>query len=410
MHDQLIKKLLQLEVKRQNSTLPLIASENVSSADVREALGSVLTDKYAEGRPGKRYYAGNQVVDRVEKLAMNRALKLFIPLKNRAQWAVNVQPLSGSPANLAIFTALLRPGDKIMSLELKAGGHLSHGHAITLPGQLYQIHQYGVDQKTEQINYDEVAKQVAQIKPKLLIAGASAYPREIDFKLLAKIAHQNKAMLLADISHIAGLIAAGLHPSPIPYADVVMTTTHKTLRGPRGAIILCRKELAKQINRGVFPGVQGGPHLNQIAAVAVALYEARQAEFKKYAKKVVENAQALAKTLANGGLRLVAGGTDTHLILVDLGKLKISAKEAQIKLEQAGIIINANQIPFDPNPPLDPSGIRLGTAAITSLGASKETMADIGRVIVKLCHNQLSIKDAAKQVKAIRAKLDRVQY
>lgn len=394
MFDQKVFNLIKKEGDRQKTTIPLIASENFCSDEVRGALSSVFVNKYAEGQPGARYYAGNQVADELETLAVTRALKLFVPAKIRKNWHANVQPLSGSPANLAVYAALLKPGDKILAMSLSAGGHLSHGHPITLPGKLYQIEQYGVDPKTEQLDYAAILTQAKKVKPQLIIAGASAYPRVIDFTQFAKIAQAVGAYLLADVSHVAGLIAAGLHPSPIPYADVVTTTTHKTLRGPRAALILCRQTLADQIDRGVFPQVQGGPHLNQIAAVAVALYEAGQPTFKTYTKKVIQNAQILATELSAGGLRIVSGGTDNHLVLAEVTPLGLTGKEAQERLEKAGIIVNANQIPFDQRPPRDPSGIRLGTAAITTRGASKIVMETVGSLVVEVLQRKSSLKSA----------------
>lgn len=376
-----ILELIKQEEARQQSTIDLIASENVASAEVRAALGSVLTNKYAEGQPGKRYYAGNGIVDQIEEETKRLALAVFVPEGERDNWRVNVQALSGSPANLAIYTALLALGDTILSMSLAAGGHLSHGHSITLPGKIYQIEQYGVSESTKQIDYDQVAQQAKAAKPKLIIAGGSAYPRQIDFARLAEIAHQVGAYLLADVSHIAGLIAAGVHSNPIPYADVVMTTTHKTLRGPRGALIFSRAELADQIDKGVFPGVQGGPHMNQVAAIGVALAEAQQPSFTAYAKQVVANAQALAEGLTALGWELITGGTDTHLILADLTKLNIGGKAAQERLEAVGIIANANAIPFDERPPRDPSGIRFGTAAVTTRGADPAWCRELAKVI-----------------------------
>lgn len=404
MNDPLFS-LIEQEAARQKTDIPLIASENFCSAAVREALGSVLVNKYAEGKPGQRYYAGNKVVDQIETLAQERALGLFVPAEIRDGWHANVQPLSGSPANLAVMIALLEPGDCILSMALPAGGHLSHGHHLTLPGQLYEIHSYGVEAETEQLDYDAIEAQAKEVKPKLIICGASAYPRTIDFARFAAIAHEVGAFLLADISHLAGLVAAGAHPSPIPHADVVTTTTHKTLRGPRAALILCRQELAAQIDRGVFPGVQGGPHVNQIAATAVALEEAAQPEFKKYAQQVVKNAAALAEPLTRAGIRLVSGGTDNHLLLADLTSIGLTGGTAQKNLEQIGVITNANQIPFDARAPRDPSGLRLGTAAVTTLGADEAWCRELGQLIVDILLAQKPTVELETTARTLRQKL-----
>jgi len=398
--------LIKQETLRQNSTIDLIASENVASPAVRAALGSVFTNKYAEGRPGARYYAGNSVVDELELMVERQVLELFVPSSLQADWRANVQPLSGSPANLAIYTALLQPGDTILSLSLSSGGHLSHGHQVTLPGKLYHIEQYTVDPTTEQIDYDSLQKQAEAVKPKLLIVGGSAYPRQLDFARAAEIAQSVGAYLLADVSHIAGLIVGGVHPSPIPHADVVMTTTHKTLRGPRGAVVMARAKLAEQINKGIFPGVQGGPHLNQLAALAVALEEAAAPEFKIYAKQVVDNAQALAAGLQQRGWRLVSGGTDTHLILADLSGLKLTGGEAQRRLEAAGIVANANAIPFDTRSPRDPSGIRFGTASVTTRGANQLWCTELADVIDTVVRSEKAINP--KIIAVLLAKLVKV--
>jgi glycine hydroxymethyltransferase len=379
MDDKQVEKLIIAEEDRQQAVIPLIASENYCSADVQEALGSVFVNKYAEGRPGKRFYAGNQIADELELLTEQRALDLF-DLKPQ-DWAVNVQPLSGTPANLAVLTSLLKPKQRLLSMDLDAGGHLSHGHTASLIGQLFDVKHYSVDKKTGLLDYDKIAKQTARLKPKVLIAGASAYPREIDFKRLAAIAHDNNALLLADISHIAGLVAAGEHISPFPEADVVTTTTHKTLRGPRAALIFCRQDLAVTVNRGVFPGLQGGPHLNQIAATAVALHEAMQPSFKIYAAAIRQNAAALAKSLTANGWKLVTGGTENHLLLIDLTGTELTGATAQQRLEAVGIISNANRIPFDQGTAFNPSGLRLGTAAVTTLGAGPKWCQRLGILI-----------------------------
>ena len=381
MPDQAVLDLIAQERERQTNTIPLIASENFCSPAVRQALASEFVNKYAEGRPGQRYYAGNQFADKLETLTENRALDLFVPEPSRPDWRANVQPLSGTAANLAVLTALLHPGDRLLAMNLSAGGHLSHGHPANLSGQLYEIHEYGVDRESCQLDYEAIAKQAQTVKPKLIIAGASAYPREIDFARFAAIAKSVNALLLADVSHIAGLIAGKTHPSPIPHADVVTLTTHKTLRGPRAAIILCRESLAKQINRGVFPGVQGGPHLNQIAAVAVALQEAAHQDFSDYTQAIVANARALADELQRLGWPIVTGGTDNHLLLVDLSKSGLNGRAAQQTLESIGVITNANRIPFDTGTAQEPAGLRLGTAAITTLGATEAWCRDLAKII-----------------------------
>lgn len=398
------KELIQREIERQNSTIDLIASENVCSAAVRAALGSVFTNKYAEGRPGARYYAGNEVVDELERTVEKQLIELFVPSSIHSSWHANVQPLSGSPANLAIYAALLQPSDTIMSMSLSSGGHLSHGHSATLPGKLYHIEQYTVDKTTEQINYDTLQKQAKQVKPKLLIVGGSAYPRQIDFARASEIAHDVGAYLLADVSHLAGLIAGGMHPSPIPHADVVMTTTHKTLRGPRGAVVICRADLKNQIDKGIFPGIQGGPHMNQIAALSVALEEAAAPAFRRYATQVVSNARALAAGLQAKGWRLVADGTDTHLILADLTNEAVSGAEAQRRLEAVGIITNANAIPFDRRSVRDPSGIRFGTAAVTTRGATEDWCTVLASVITDVVRGTApqAQKKIAKLVQMLR--------
>lgn len=372
--DPQLNTLLNAEKKRQEETLSLIASENYTSKAVREAVGSFLSNKYAEGYPRRRYYAGNTIVDQVEELAIERVRQLFrLPL----HWHVNVQPHSGTPANLAVYTALLEPKDTILSLDLSHGGHLSHGSAISLPGKLYKIVHYGVSKKTGKLDYTEVLKIADRVKPKLIISGYSAYPREVDFRHFKEIAEKVGAISMADISHIAGLVAADLHPTPIPFFDVVTTTTHKTLRGPRGAIIMCQDKYASAIDKAVFPGLQGGPHEHSIAGIAAAMKEANSAAFRKYAEQVILNARALAKSLTDFGFKLVSGGTDNHLMLVDLTSKGIGGKDAQTILENAGIIVNKNMIPYDPKSPMDPSGIRLGTAALTTRGMKEREMSKI---------------------------------
>lgn len=400
-----VHQLISEEADRQRQSIPLIASENFCSSAVREAVGSVFTNKYAEGKPGQRYYAGNQTADKLERLAVQRTLELLVPSNRQNDWHANVQPLSGSPANLAVYAALLQPGERILSMALPAGGHLSHGHRVTLPGQLYDIHSYSVDATTELLDYEAIAAAAREVQPRLIIAGASAYPREIDFARFAAIAHEVGAYLLADISHVAGLIVGGVHPSPIPHADVVTTTTHKTLRGPRGALIICRNELSEAIDRGVFPGVQGGPHLNQIAGIAVALEEAASEDFRRYAAAVVANAQAMAAALTEAKVRLITGGTDNHLLLADVTSLGLTGGEAQQKLEQAGIIANANSIPFDTRSPRNPSGLRLGTAAVTTLDATPEWCRQCTALICQILRDEITADDARAAVQRLRSQL-----
>lgn len=384
MKDKAVEKLIKKEQKRQRGVINLIASENYVSGDVLAALGSELTNKYAEGYPGKRYYGGNGVIDEIEILAQKRALALF--KLSPSKWHVNVQPLSGSPANLAVYTALVPRGKKIMGMRLDHGGHLTHGHNVSASGIFWKQVPYGVDKKTEVLNYEELAQIAKKNKPNIIVAGFTAYPRKIDWKKFRAIADSVGAFFMVDMSHIAGLIAGGAYPSPFPYADVVMTTTHKTLRGPRSAIIFVKKdtrELDKKIDKAVFPGLQGGPHENQIAAVAVALREAANPAFKKYVLQVVKNAEALSDELKKLGWRIISGGTDSHLILVDVwmnGK-GISGKDASDRLEKKGIIVNKNTIPFDARTPMDPSGIRLGVAAETTRGKKEKDMATIARTI-----------------------------
>lgn len=384
MKDKEIKKLIQAEQKRQKSVVNLIASENTVSKDVLEALGTELTNKYAEGYPGARYYGGNEISDKIESLAQKRALKLFkLPA---SKWHVNVQALSGSPANVAVYTALVSPHGKIMGMSLDHGGHLTHGHRVSITGKFWNQVPFGVDRATEMLNYDELKKIACEHKPNIIVAGFTAYPRTIDFKKFREIADASGAYFMVDMSHIAGLVAGGVYPSPFPYADVVTTTTHKTLRGPRSALIFVRKDsrdLPRLIDKAVFPGMQGGPHLNQIAAVAVALEEAAQPTFKTYAKQVVKNAQALANELIALDWRIISGGTDSHLILIDtwMGGKGIGGKEASDRLEKAGIIVNKNTIPFDSRSPVDPSGIRIGTAAETTRGKKEKDMVALARKI-----------------------------
>ncbi|MDQ5958165.1 MAG: glycine hydroxymethyltransferase [Patescibacteria group bacterium] len=381
MKDKQIEQLINAEKARQKKVVNLIASENFVSKDVLAALGSELVNKYAEGYPAARYYGGNEVIDKIENLCKERALKAFKLSKNK--WAVNVQPLSGSPANLAVYLALVPVGGKIMGMNLTDGGHLTHGHKVSITGKVWQQVAYGVDEKTEVLDYKKIKEMADREKPKVIVAGFTAYPRQIDWKKFRAIADSCGAYLVVDMSHLAGLVAGGAYPSPFAYADVVTTTTHKTLRGPRAALIFSKKELAEKIDKAVFPGVQGGPHLNQVAAVAVALGEAVTPAFKTYAKQVVKNAKALAGELKKLGWRLVAGGTDSHLILVDtwMDGRGIGGKEASDRLEKAGIIVNKNTIPGEKRTPVDPSGIRLGTAAETTRGKKEADMIKLARRI-----------------------------
>lgn len=385
MKDTQVEKLIKAEKARQKKVVNLIASENYVSKDVLEALGSELTNKYAEGYSGKRYYGGNTVIDKVEDLASERALKLF-GLKE-SEWHVNTQPLSGSPANLAVYVALLEKGDKVMGMSLDHGGHLTHGHKVSLTGKAWTQVPYGVSKDTEVLDYDALRDIAFREKPKMIIAGFTAYPRKIDWEKFRAIADSCGAYLMVDMSHIAGLVAGGAYPSPFPYADIVTTTTHKTLRGPRGALIFARKDdrgLDKKIDKAVFPSLQGGPHMNQTAAIAVALKEASSPAFQRYAKQVIKNAQALSAELSKLGWRIISGGTDSHLILVDVASQGLGGKEASDKLEAAGIIVNKNAIPFDVRPPIDPSGIRLGTAGETTRGAKEKDMVALALRIDKV--------------------------
>ena len=397
--DPEIAKELDLELNRQRTKLELIASENIVSKAVMEAQGSVLTNKYAEGYPGKRYYGGCEYVDVVEQLAIDRAKKLF-----GAEYA-NVQPHSGAQANMAVFFALLTPGDTVMGMNLTDGGHLTHGSPVNMSGKYFKIVPYGVDKETERIDYDALEKQAEECKPKMIVAGASAYARIIDFPRLAEIAHKVGAYLMVDIAHIAGLVAAGLHPSPVPYADVVTTTTHKTLRGPRGGMILCKDaEFGKQFNKAVFPGIQGGPLMHVIAAKAVALGEALRPEFKEYAAQTIKNAKALAETLQQDGFRIVSGGTDNHLMLVDLTSKDITGKEAQNVLDEVNITSNRNTIPFEPRSPFVTSGIRLGSPALTTRGFKEDDMREVGNIIALVLNdptNKEKKEEARRRVAAL---------
>ena len=374
--DPEVYRALQGELERQRFSIELIASENFTSRAVLEAQGSVLTNKYAEGYPKRRYYGGCQWMDVIEDLARERLKKLF------GAEHVNVQPHSGTQANMAVYFAVLQPGDTILSMSLAHGGHLSHGHPASVSGKLYKIISYGVARETEQIDYSEVRRLALEHRPKLIVCGASAYPRILDFQRFREIADEVGAYLMADIAHIAGLIAGGVHPSPLPWADFVTTTTHKTLRGPRGGAILCRKEFAELIDKAVFPGSQGGPLMHVIAAKAVAFGEALRPEFREYQRAIVANARALAEALTHEGFRIVSGGTDTHLLLVDVRPL--TGAEAERLLEEVGVTVNKNTIPFDPHKPTVTSGIRLGTPAVTTRGMGPTEMAEIAKIIAQV--------------------------
>jgi glycine hydroxymethyltransferase len=368
---------IQKETDRLEQNLELIASENVVSEAVLEAQGSVMTNKYAEGYPGKRYYGGCQFVDEVESLAIARAKELF------GAEHVNVQPHSGTQANMTVYLAVLKPGECYLGMNLAHGGHLSMGSPVNFSGMLYRVIPYGVSESSETIDYEQVERLAKEHRPKLIVAGASAYPRTIDYAKFREIADKVGALLMVDMAHIAGLVAAGVHPSPVPYADFVTTTTHKTLRGPRGGMVLCRAEHAKSVDSRVFPGMQGGPLMHVIAAKAVALKEALSPEFKNYQQQIVKNSQALAQTLTAQGFRLTSGGTDNHLMLVDLRKSEVTGKVAQEALDKAHITVNKNAVPFDTRSPFVTSGIRIGTPAVTSRGMKQEEMGQIGEFIVR---------------------------
>ena len=397
--DPEIQKAIDQELSRQREKLEMIASENIVSTAVMQAQGSILTNKYAEGYPGKRYYGGCEYVDIVEQLAIDRAKKLF-----GAEYA-NVQPHSGAQANTAVYFALLQPGDTILGMNLTDGGHLTHGSPVNISGKYFKIIPYGVDKETERIDYDELERLAKEHQPKLIVGGASAYSRVIDFERMAQIAKSVGAYLMIDMAHIAGLVAAGLHPSPVPYADVVTTTTHKTLRGPRGGLILCRDaEFGKQFNKAIFPGIQGGPLMHVIAAKAVAFKEALSDEFKVYQQQVLDNAKALADELVKKGFRIVSSGTDNHLMLVDLRSKNITGKEAQFLLDEIGITANRNTIPFEPLSPFVTSGIRLGTPALTTRGLKEEDIREVADIIADVIENREDsavIETAKAKVQAI---------
>ena len=397
--DPEIQKAIDQELSRQREKLEMIASENIVSTAVMQAQGSILTNKYAEGYPGKRYYGGCEYVDIVEQLAIDRAKKLF-----GAEYA-NVQPHSGAQANTAVYFALLQPGDTILGMNLTDGGHLTHGSPVNISGKYFKIIPYGVDKETERIDYDELERLAKEHQPKLIVGGASAYSRVIDFERMAQIAKSVGAYFMVDMAHIAGLVAAGLHPSPVPYADVVTTTTHKTLRGPRGGLILCRDaEFGKQFNKAIFPGIQGGPLMHVVAAKAVAFKEALSDEFKVYQQQVLDNAKALADELVKKGFRIVSGGTDNHLMLVDLRSKNITGKEAQFLLDEIGITANRNTIPFEPLSPFVTSGIRLGTPALTTRGLKEDDIREVADIIADVIGNREDgavIETAKAKVQAI---------
>ncbi|MBM7613907.1 serine hydroxymethyltransferase [Alkaliphilus hydrothermalis] len=390
--DPEIYSVIEKETARQRRNIELIASENFVSVAVMEAMGSQLTNKYAEGYPEKRYYGGCEEVDVAENIARDRLKKLF-----NAEHA-NVQPHSGSNANLGVYFAILEPGDTVLGMNLSHGGHLTHGSPVNLSGTYYNFSEYGVDPDTQQIDYDEVKRIAHEVKPKLIVAGASAYPRSIDFKKFREIADEVGAYLMVDMAHIAGLVAAGLHPNPCEYADFVTTTTHKTLRGPRGGAILCKEKFAKQIDKAIFPGIQGGPLMHVIAAKAVAFKEALSPEFKGYQQQIIKNAKRLGEELTKRGFNLVSGGTDNHLLLLDLRNKNITGKDAEKLLDEVGITVNKNTIPFDPESPFVTSGIRIGTPAVTTRGMKEEDMATIAEIMGIIIDNPNKINEASEKV------------
>ncbi|WHY72226.1 serine hydroxymethyltransferase [Fictibacillus enclensis] len=401
VQDQEVFAAIQDELGRQRNKIELIASENFVSEAVMEAQGSVLTNKYAEGYPGRRYYGGCEYVDVAENLARDRAKKIF------GAEHVNVQPHSGAQANMAVYFTILKPGDTVLGMNLSHGGHLTHGSPVNFSGELYNFVEYGVNEETHLIDYEDVRQKALENKPKLIVAGASAYPRAIDFKKFREIADEVGAYLMVDMAHIAGLVATGLHENPVPYADFVTTTTHKTLRGPRGGMILCKEEFAKKIDKSIFPGIQGGPLMHVIAAKAVAFGEALSDDFKTYSQQIVDNAKRLADSLTKEGITLVSGGTDNHLILIDVSKLGITGKIAEKALDDIGITVNKNTIPFDQESPFVTSGIRIGTAAVTSRGFGLEDMDEIASLIalvVKNPENEATLKEASERVAALAGK------
>ncbi len=396
--DPEVARAIRLEMDRQQNTLELIASENIASQAVMEAQGSVLTNKYAEGYPARRYYGGCEFVDMAEQLAIDRAKELF------GATYVNVQPHSGSQANMAVYFALLKPGDIVMGMDLSHGGHLTHGSPVNFSGQLYNFKPYGLSEETGRIDYDQVADLAKTHQPKMIVAGASAYPRRLDFEKFQEIAQSVGALLMVDMAHIAGLVAAGLHPSPLPHADVVTSTTHKTLRGPRGGLILSNKDYSKVLNKEIFPGIQGGPLMHVIAAKAVAFGEALTEDFKKYQAAVVKNARALAQSLMDRGVDLVSGGTENHTMLADLRSLDVTGKEAEAVLEEAGLTLNKNTIPNDPQGPFVTSGVRIGTPVLTSRGMTEKEMDIVADLIVNVLKNRSDeavIKKAKETVTAL---------
>ncbi len=389
------------ETRRQNDGLELIASENFVSEAVLEAAGSIFTNKYAEGYPGKRYYGGCEFTDRVESLALERVRKLF-----GAEHA-NVQPHSGTQANVAVYMSVCKPGDTILGMNLAHGGHLTHGHPLNFSGKMYKIVPYGVNRETERIDYEELERLAREHKPRLIVCGASAYPRIIDFQRIGEIARSVGAISMADMAHVAGLVAAGLHPSPVPHMDFVTSTTHKTLRGPRGGLVLCREQFAKDLDRTVFPGTQGGPLVHIIAAKAVCFFEALQPSFAEYQRSIVANARALADTLVRAGFRLVSGGTDNHLMLVDVFSRGVTGRDAEQALEKARITVNKNAIPFDANPPMIASGIRVGTPAVTTRGMKEREMEMIGGLIATVLRNPADTGAQKEVGTAVTALADR---
>ena len=391
--DPAIFELIQKETHRQQSHIELIASENFVSRSVMEAMGSPLTNKYAEGLPGARYYGGCEVVDEVEQLAIDRFKALY-----GADHA-NVQPHSGANANMAVYLGLLKPGERMLGMNLSQGGHLSHGSPVNISGKYFDVVAYGVDKETGRIDYDAFEDAVKKYEPKLVIAGASAYPRKIDFKRMSEVVKTSGAYFMVDMAHIAGLVATGYHENPVPYADVVTTTTHKTLRGPRGGAILCTEELHKTIDKAVFPGLQGGPLEHVIAAKAVSFHEAAQPDFKVYCKQIIDNAKAMEKVFLEQGVDLVSGGTDNHLLLLDLRSLKLTGKEAEKLLNDSGLAVNKNMIPYDPEKPMVTSGIRIGTPAITTLGAKEEDAAYVAQIMVDLLKKTISEDEAKDRVR-----------
>ena len=407
MKDIAVFESVERELNRQRNNIELIASENFVSEQILELTGSVLTNKYAEGYPSKRYYGGCQFVDEVENLAIERLKQLF------GCEHANVQPHSGAQANTAVYFGLLNHGDKVLGMSLADGGHLTHGHPINYSGVNYDFYSYGVSKETEMIDYDDFRKKVEEIQPKLVVAGASAYSRIIDFELMANICHENNAIFMVDMAHIAGLVATGFHPSPFPHADIVTTTTHKTLRGPRGGVIMCKQQYAADINRAVFPGMQGGPLMHVIAAKAACFYEALQPEFKEYCAQIIKNTKALEETLKEEGFRLVSGGSDNHLLLVDIkGSIGMSGKEAEKLLDEINITVNKNAIPFDQEKPFVTSGIRVGTPAMTTKGFKEEDFKEVGKII-SLClknkDNQEIIDECKARVNALTQKVTMYQ-